>query len=324
MKHLDKVLVPPDIRDRLRDGADLVLSMSGGKDSDALALALQELHRLHGWSGRLHVVHADLGRNDWSQTTAYVEHRAEALQLPLTIVRREQGDLLARWWQRHTTRPGVPPWSDARNRYCSSELKVGPINRWLRTWKPSGTVICAIGLRAAESPGRARKPVWSEREAVSTRHRHVFNWNPLHAISNVEVWEMLGISQVCLQQIRYQVQQMRRMGNSVPDAIAQVGWKWHPAYALGNERLSCSLCVLVSRSDLLNGAEHQPDHYRDLVNLEIASGFSFRQGLWLADLRPDLLTEEQCQSLRRVRTEQPAQPVERKVRDRPVQLCLFG
>ncbi len=107
MKHLDKVLVPPEIRDRLRDGADLVLSMSGGKDSDALTLALQELHQFHGWSGRLHIVHADLGRNDWSQTTGYVEHRAEILQLPLTVVRREQGDLLARLWQRHTTRSGV-------------------------------------------------------------------------------------------------------------------------------------------------------------------------------------------------------------------------
>ncbi len=324
MNHLDKVLVPPDIRDRLRDGADLVLSMSGGKDSDALTLALQELHRVHGWSGRLHIVHADLGRNDWSQTTAYVEHRAEMLHLPLTVVRREQGDLLARWWQRHTTRPGVPPWSDARNRFCTSELKVGPINRWLRAWKPSGTVICALGLRAAESPGRARKPVWSEREAVSTRSRHVFNWNPLHAISNVEVWEMLGVSQEHLHQARQEVQRLRSNGSSVQDAIAQVGWAWHPAYALFNERLSCSLCVLASRRDLLNGAEHQPNHYRDLVDLEIASGFSFRQGLWLADLRPDLLTEEQREALHRVRTGQPAQPVEKEAYYRPVQLCLFS
>ncbi len=324
MKHLDKVLVPPEIRDRLRDGADLVLSMSGGKDSDALTLALQELHRFHGWSGRLHIVHADLGRNDWSQTTAYVEHRADALQLPLAVVRREQGDLLARWWQRHTRRPGVPPWSDARNRYCTSDLKIGPINGWLRAWKPSGTVICAVGLRAAESPGRARKPVWSVREAVSTRNRHGFNWNPLLAVSNEEVWEMLGVSQEQLRNVRQQVQRLRADGHRVRDVIAQVGWAWHPAYALGNERLSCSLCVLASRSDLLNGAEHQPDHYRDLVDLEIASGFSFRQGLWLADLRPDLLTEDQRQALHRVRTAQPGHPMERETCSRPVQLCLFG
>ncbi len=249
---------------------------------------------------------------------------AAALQLPLTIVRREQGDLLARWWQRHTTRPGVPPWSDARNRYCSSELKVGPINHWLRTWKPAGTVICAIGLRAAESPGRARKPVSSQREAVSTRNRHVFNWNPLHAISNVEVWEMLDVSQEHLQQVRQEVRRLRSNGFYVQDAIARIGWAWHPAYALGNQRLSCSLCVLASRSDLLNGAEHQPDHYRDLVDLEIASGFSFRQGLWLADLRPDLLTEDQRQALRQVRTAQPAHPTEKEPCPLPVQLCLFG
>ncbi len=135
---------------------------------------------------------------------------------------------------------------------------------------------------------------------------------------------MLDVSQEHLQQVRQEVRRLRSNGLSARDAIAQTGWAWNEAYALGNERLSCSLCVLASRNDLLNGAEHQPDHYRDLVDLEIASGFSFRQGLWLADLRPDLLTEEQRQALHQVRTAQPAQPTKREERYRPVQLCLFG
>ena len=45
-----------------------------------------------------------------------------------------------------------------------------------------------------------------------------------------------------------------------------------------------------------NGIEYQPDYYRELVQLEIDSGFSFRPGMWLGDLRPDLLTETQRQN----------------------------
>jgi len=56
--------------------------------------------------------------------------------------------------------------------------------------------------------------------------------------------------------------------------------------------MSCSLCILASKADLLNGIEYHPEYYRQLVALELASGFSFRPGLWLADLRPDLLSDD--------------------------------
>ncbi len=50
----------------------------------------------------------------------------------------------------------------------------------------------------------------------------------------------------------------------------------------------------------MNGIEFHPDYYRQLVQLEIDSGFAFRQGLWLGDLRPELLTEEQRNRLQRL------------------------
>ena len=37
--------------------------------------------------------------------------------------------------------------------------------------------------------------------------------------------------------------------------------------------------------------------YRRIVNLEIASGFSFQPGRWLADVSPHLLTAQQRESL---------------------------
>lgn len=65
---------------------------------------------------------------------------------------------------------------------------------------------------------------------------------------------------------------------------ALAGWPAHPAYAMGNERLSCALCVLASRSDIENGARHNPELLQALVDMEMESGFSFRQDLRLADL----------------------------------------
>src|SRR5689334_13827174 len=85
----------------------------------------------------------------------------------------------------------------------------------------------------------------------------------------------------------------------------------------------CSLCVLASKNDLLNGAQHHPQHYRDLVDLEIASGYSFRQGIWLADLRPDLLTEEQREKMNGLRGQNVPKPTETVKLARPMQLCLF-
>jgi hypothetical protein len=136
---------------------------------------------------------------------------------------------------------------------------------------------------------------------VTTRERTAYDWHPIFQFTAEDVWRTLGVTQAQLKTMRDRVRAIRATGIALEQAIAEVGWPWHPAYALGNERLSCSLCVLASRNDLLNGIEFHPDYYRQLVQLEIDSGFAFRQGLWLGDLRPDLLTELQRERLEQVR-----------------------
>jgi hypothetical protein len=44
--------------------------------------------------------------------------------------------------------------------------------------------------------------------------------------------------------------------------------------------------------DLLNGAIHNPDTYRELCRIEAVTGYSFRKNFWLSDLKPGLLPEE--------------------------------
>jgi hypothetical protein len=72
----------------------------------------------------------------------------------------------------------------------------------------------------------------------------------------------------------------------------------HPAYGFGNDRLSCACCVLASVSDLLNGAIHNPDTYRELCRIEAVTGYSFRKDFWLSDLKPELLPAETLAAVR--------------------------
>lgn len=256
----------------LRDGAALVLSVSGGKDSDAMCHHLLERRQAEGWPGAVTMVHADLGRAEWHSTTDYVHDLARRKNVPLHIVRWTQGDLVDRIWQRYYADPSRPCWPSSKVRYCTSDLKRAPISRWIRTAYPTGRVVCAIGLRAAESSIRAKKTAVSVRDdcTAPTLNRLTLNWLPIHDWTESDVWDCI-----------------RRHGNI-----------HHEAYSLSNHRLSCALCVPASLNDLINGAVHNPDTYREYCRIEAVTGYSFRKDFWLSDLKPDLLPESTISAVR--------------------------
>ena len=259
----------PDPLVLLRNGATLVLSVSGGKDSDAMSHHLLDLRQKEGWSGEVMMVHADLGsRVEWHQTTDYVRDLARRKGVPLHVVCWQHGDLIDRIWQRYHKDPSRPCWPSAKMRYCTSDMKRSPINRWLRNHFPTGKVICAMGLRAQESQTRAKRKTFVLRTDASapTKGRFVYDWLPIHDWTEADVW----------------------------DCIRQHGDIAHPAYRLErpNQRLSCALCVLASLNDLINGAVHNPDTYREYCRIEAVTGYSFRKSFWLSDLQPDLLPPE--------------------------------
>lgn len=256
---------PHDPLSLLRAGAALVLSVSGGKDSDAMCHHLLDRRQAEGWSGDVAMVHADLGRAEWHNTTEYVHELARRKDVPLHIVRWTHGDLIDRIWQRYHKDPTRPCWPSSQVRYCTSDLKRGPISRWIRNTYPTGNIVCAIGLRAEESSARAKKANAGVRAdcTAPTLNRLTLNWLPIHDWMESDVW----------------------------DCIRQHGGIAHPAYALGNARLSCACCILASVNDLLNGAVHNPDTYRELCRIEAVTGYSFRQDFWLSDLKPELLPE---------------------------------
>jgi 3'-phosphoadenosine 5'-phosphosulfate sulfotransferase (PAPS reductase)/FAD synthetase len=185
------------------------------------------------------------------------------------------------------------------------------IDKHLRAWVGKhGSVVAAVGIRAAESRNRAARPVWGIREKVASQDRQAFTWNPLHHFTTEEVWQVLGVSQAALFEVRQTMRDLRTRGASVWEALAETNWAYHVSYALGAERMSCSICILASKADLLVGIEHNPQYYSDLVDLEISTGWSFQPNRFLGELRPDLLSEAQRQAFAAMRERQmgAAQP----------------
>lgn len=268
----------------LKRGAALVISISGGKDSDAMLYHLLERAQDERWNGEVHLVHADLGRAEWKETPGYVESLARKTGVPLSVVRHTYGDLIDGIRRRMATRPDVPPFPSAAARWCTSDWKRSVISKWIRNTFPTGDVVCAMGLRAQESPVRAKRLAVDMRQDCCTRTRNVIDWLPIHAWNIGQVWGEIGYS---LDEVRLVQAQTKATG------VVPTDWGAHPAYARGNERLSCSMCILGSMNDLMNGAVNNTDAYRELCQIEIDSGFSFKKGFWLGALRPDLLTVEQ-------------------------------
>src|SRR5258708_4976739 len=126
---------------------------------------------------------------------------------------------------RHERRPDAPPFPSPAFRYCTS-AKVAQIDKHLRQLAgTAGIVINVMGLRAEESPARAKKPIWSERESVTTKKRQAYNWNPIHTFTTEEVWAALGMTLGQLQQVREQVKAIRMAGGTIQQALTETGFR---------------------------------------------------------------------------------------------------
>ena len=271
----------PEAAAALAGGAALAISVSGGKDSQAMLEALVAEHRTQKWPGEVFAIHSDLGRAEWAESQPHCQQQCDRLGIQLAVVRRLKGDMVDRWQERmhKLAGTGKPFWSSSSQRYCTSDMKRGPIDTYLRRYK---NVVCAIGIRSQESRGRARQLVWQHRTQICTKDRQAYSWNAIFDWKIEDVWETIGTTSVDLERRRW----LYREG-SHKEALE--GWPGHPAYVYGNERVSCALCVLASRADLRIGALHNPQLFRILTDMEGESGWSFRHNdalVHLFDAKP--------------------------------------
>lgn len=173
--------IPTAIQQALGMGAALAISVSGGKDSDAMLRHLIATHRTQQWTGELFAITADLGRIEWPGTIEHIRSLCEQLDIRLVVVRRPKGGMIERWDERrqvlvkqqketteaiaHQKEGDKPFWSSSAARYCTKELKTAEVDRYLRRFS---AVVCAVGIRAEESSSRAKKPHFQIRNDITT------------------------------------------------------------------------------------------------------------------------------------------------------------
>ncbi|AVX93274.1 phosphoadenosine phosphosulfate reductase family protein [Pseudomonas psychrophila] len=232
-----------EIDQLIADGALFISNHSGGKDSQVQLIRL--LERVP--AAQLLVVHASLGAMEWPGAMELARDQAAAAGLPF-IVAKAGKTLLEMVERRFESRPEVPSWPSASTRQCTSDLKRGPIQREVRRYAKSKgfkTIVNCLGLRAQESPGRAKRAAFS-RMGISNSVHTWFEWLPVHDMSATEVF----------------------------DAISAAGQKPHYAYALGNDRLSCVFCIMASKADLRNGRVERPELFKQYVDMEQRTGYT--------------------------------------------------
>jgi 3'-phosphoadenosine 5'-phosphosulfate sulfotransferase (PAPS reductase)/FAD synthetase len=170
--------------DDILNGRLVIASVSGGKDSAALCLWLQEQGIEH------RRVFADTG---WEHDLTY-----EYLRGPLTKALGPIDEVQGRdaGMANLVRRKGMFP--SRLRRFCTEELKVKPLADYTRSWQDKhGEVVSAVGIRAAESASRAKlaewewsdtfdcdvwRPLihWTEQDVIDIHKRHGLAPNPLY------------------------------------------------------------------------------------------------------------------------------------------------
>ena len=227
-------------------GALFVVNHSGGKDSQALLIRVLELVP----TTQVLVVHATLGEAEWPGALEHAQQHADSAGAPF-IVAQAVKSFFGMVEHRYAVRPGPnsPCWPSASNRQCTSDLKRGPIEREVRRYARAHgitRIVGCMGLRAQESPRRAKAQPWQRNDRQSVAGRTWHEWLPIQDLTTAEVLA----------------------------TVHGAGQQLHPAYAFGNERLSCVFCIMASASDLRNGALHNPELYARYVEIERRTGYT--------------------------------------------------
>lgn len=224
-------IIPAAIRDLVQLGALFVVNHSGGKDSQSMFLMLRSIVP----ADQLLVIHAHLPGVEWPGT---IEHIYSTIGETPTVVCQS-----VKTFFEMVERRGM--WPSPQQRQCTSDLKRGPIEREIRRYLKAhpefeGRIVNCMGLRADESPRRAKAQRFKYSARNSKAGRRWFDWLPIHDMSTSEVFA----------------------------TIEAAGQEPHWAYAAGMTRLSCCFCIMSSRRDLQTAARLRPALFDEYAAME--------------------------------------------------------
>jgi len=242
----DRKQIAGNVQRLIDQGAIFFVSHSGGKDSQALYQFITDLVP----HNQIVVIHAHLGEVEWP---GVIEHINANISHPLQIARPVYKDgsektLLGHVAKRNQDRPESPSWPSSAQRWCTSDFKRGPIHKVIRKFCNELGVdgVNCTGIRAEESKARAKLVEFEPCKLLCTQSRTVWEWRPLINWSTSQVFK----------------------------CIEDAGQEPHPAYAGGNERLSCMFCILGSENDLRHAARVNPGLAQKYIDLEHSTGYT--------------------------------------------------
>lgn len=221
----------------------VIASVSGGKDSTAMCLHLQE----QGIPYR--AVFIDTGWEN-AATYRYVREDLPRIVGPVTWLRAEiafaAGDPREEIAQRFEARLGhysamirtilkKGMFASRVRRFCTQELKAFVIRDYLRGL--SDEPINAIGIRAAESRARSNMPEWEHSESYDCDI-----WRPLIAWTEQDVI----------------------------DIHTRHGVRPNPNYLQGASRVGCWPCIYARKSEIRHIASSDPERIAIIEDLETA------------------------------------------------------
>ena len=106
------LLLPNNIRRLILANAPVAIGVSGGKDSDATAIATDRLLDELGHNGPRLLIHSDLGSIEWKASLPHCQRLAAFLGRELAVVKRDAGGMVERWQTR---------WENNLRRYMNLE-----------------------------------------------------------------------------------------------------------------------------------------------------------------------------------------------------------
>jgi len=248
----------------------IVVSISGGVDSQAaLDVVVTEAGRQGVPLSRIVTVFADLGKDDEHPGTPELaaEHAAHyglRHERVFRVVPDGEGGQVQQGLADHIEDRGM--WPDSERRFCTSDMKRGPIwklfTRLAAESREAGAagrvrILDVQGKRAQESPKRRREaPFTANERASNLTRRQVDTWLPVHHWLKEQAFER----------------------------AQQAGTRVHPAYAAGLPRVSCIACVLAPKSALVRAAQLYPQVFARKLAQEQRMGHLFRVDLSIADI----------------------------------------
>ncbi len=225
------------LKELIERGALFFSSHSGGKDSQAMFSYLRTMIP----KDQLIVIHAHLPEVEWEGTVDHIGqylngHRFEFCQARKTFFEMVEHRQM---------------WPSSSTRQCTSDLKRGPLEKLVRQiCRDTGRnlVVNCMGMRAEESPNRAKKPVWKYSKRNSRAGREWYEWLPIHSWSEDEVFQCIKSS----------------------------GEKPFWTYAEGMKRKSCCFCIMACDSDLKLASKLKPELFKRIVETEKRINHTFR------------------------------------------------